>query len=226
MNPRPPLPPEPPEPPWPQRTPWLPDPRPPSPGPVWASASLVVGASDWLAQRLLERRVVTLAGEVDAETANRAVAELALLDASGEEAVSLRLSGVTADLDVVLTLVDALDLMSAPVHATCLGTIAGPAVALVAVADHRTAGPHATLHLHDPRSPVGIPGEQLQSAARELAHRLGRLQERLAVACGRPVEQIAADMRAGRLLSADDALAYGLVDTIEPARRPSAGPVR
>jgi hypothetical protein len=53
----PPLPPEPPAPPRPRHSPWLPDARPPSPVSS-ASASLVVGAPDWLAQRLLDQRVI------------------------------------------------------------------------------------------------------------------------------------------------------------------------
>jgi len=44
------------------------------------------------------------------------------------------------------------------------------------------------------------------------ARRLRRLQERLAEATGRDVEQIAADMRTGRLLSTEEAREYGLVD--------------
>jgi ATP-dependent Clp protease protease subunit len=183
----------------------------------------VLGGPDWLAQRLLDQRLVALAGALDADTANRAVAELALLDASGDDPVRLRLSGVTADLDVVLTLVDALDVMSAPVHATALGTIAGPAVALLAVADSRTVGPHTTVHLHDPRSPVGVPGAELETAAAEHARRVRRLQERLATACGRPVDEIAADMHPGRVLDAEEAHEYGLVDAIETGRRRASG---
>jgi ATP-dependent Clp protease protease subunit len=207
----------------PRRSPWLPEPRPAAPGPVWASASLVLGAQDWLAQRLLDHRLVALAGALDADAANRAVAELALLDASGDDPVRLRLSGVTADLDVVLTLVDALDLMSAPVHATALGTIAGPAVALLAVADSRTVGPHTTVHLHEPRSPVGVPGAELESAAAEHARRVRRLHERLAVACGKSADEIAADLRPGRVLDAQEAHEYGLVDAIETGRRSASG---
>jgi len=213
----PPLPPQPPEPPRPRRSPWLPDARPPS-SPVSASASLVVGAPDWLAERLLDQRVVALAGELDAETANRAVAELGLLDASGDEPVQLRLSGVGADLDTALTLVDALDLMGAPVHATCLGTLTGPAVALLAVADQRTAGRHATIHLCEPRVPHVIGGREVESLAAEHARQLRRLQERLADACGRPVDEIASDMRAGRLLTVEEARDYGLIDPDSSSR--------
>jgi ATP-dependent Clp protease, protease subunit len=205
----PPLPPEPPEPPLP-RSPWLPEARPPSPGS--ASASLVIGAPDWLAERLVEQRVIALSGEVDEQTANRTVAELGLLDASGDQPVGLRLSGVTADLGAVLTLVDAIDLMGAPVHVTCLGTLAGAAVALLAVGDRRVAGRHSTLHLTEPRSAHGIPGRDLEAAAAERARQLRWLQDRMATACGRPAAEIAADMRAGKLLTAEEARAYGLVD--------------
>jgi ATP-dependent Clp protease, protease subunit len=219
----PPLPPEPPEPPRPRRTPWLPEPRPAAPGPVSATASLVVGAADWLAERLLDRRVVALAGAVDDETTNRTVAALALLDASGDEPVELRLSGVSAGLDAALTLVDALDLMGAPVHATCLGTLTGPAVAVFAVADRRVLGAHAAVHLTEPRSPGGIPGRDVEALAAEHARQLRRLAERLAEASGHVADEVAADLRAGRLLSAEEARAYGLADAVETGRRP-AGP--
>jgi ATP-dependent Clp protease protease subunit len=220
----PPIPPNPPDPPFPRHTPWLPEPRPMAPGPVSASASLIVGMGDWLGERLLDQRMVALAGELDAETVNRAVAALALLDAAGDDPVQLRLSGVSADLDTVFPVVDALDLMGVPVHATCVGTITGAAIALLAVADQRIAGPHAILQLTEPRPPTGIPGREVQARAAEYARQLRRLQERIAAACRRPVEGIAADMRSGRLLTAQEAVEYGLVDDAEPGRRPSAGP--
>src|SRR3954452_4475632 len=208
----------------PPRTPWMPGHRPPPPAPVSATASLVIGAPDWLAERLLEQRVVALAGELDPEVVNRTVAELALLDAGGDEPVQLRLSGVTADLDAALALVDAIDLMGAPVHATALGRVTGAAVAVLAVADRRTAGAHAVVGLREPRAPRGVPGREVEAWASAHAEALRRLQERLAAACGRPVEDVAADMRAGRLLSAEQAREYGLVDSTGPAR-PGAGPI-
>ncbi|MGY1781342.1 ATP-dependent Clp protease proteolytic subunit [Geodermatophilus sp. SYSU D01036] len=212
----PPLPPEPPfplPPPDHPRSPWQPPPRPPAvPGQGATTMSVVVGSPDWLAERLVEHRMVTLSGELDADAVNRAVAELALLDADGDGPVQLRLSGVSADLDAALVLVDAIDLMGAPVHVTCLGTIAGAAVAVLAVADRRTAGTHALFQLTEPRAPGSGLGRDVEVLAAEHTRRLRRLQERLAGATGRDVEQVAADMRAGRLLSAEEAREYGLVD--------------
>jgi ATP-dependent Clp protease protease subunit len=164
--------------------------------------------------------MVALSGELDAEAVNRAVTELALLDATGDDPVQLRLSGVRADLDAALTLVDALDLVGAPVHATALGTLTGAAVAVLAVADRRVVGPHATVQLSEPRAPRGVPGYEVEVWAAEHVRQLHRLQERLAAACGRSVAEVAADMRAGRLLDAEEARAYGLVDADTDGRAP------
>jgi ATP-dependent Clp protease protease subunit len=206
--PPPPFPPQPPQ--YPPPSPWRPEPRPTVP--PAPSVSVVVGAENWLAERLIEQRVVALAGTLDADDVNRAVAELALLDASSDEPVRLRLSGVSADLDGALPLVDAVDLMGAPVHATVLGTLTGAAVAVLAVADRRTAGAHAVIHLTEPRAPHRGLGRDVEALAAEHARQLRRLQERLAAATGRDVEQIAADMRTGRLLSTEEAREYGLID--------------
>jgi ATP-dependent Clp protease protease subunit len=177
---------------------------------------------DWLTERLVERRLLALAGELDHDAANRVVAELALLDASGDEPVTLRLSGVSADLDTALTVVDALDLMGVQVHATCLGTITGAAVAILAVADQRTAGPHATVHLGEPRSRPGVAGGDLEGQAEHHHRQLRQLQERVARACHRPVETVIADMRARRTMTAQEAREYGLIDSCTgPASRRS-----
>jgi ATP-dependent Clp protease protease subunit len=216
-------PPLPPEPPFPRPTPWLPELRPVAPGPVSANASLTIGARDWLDERLLDQRVIALAGELDDEVGNRTVAALALLDADGDDPIQLRLSGFSALVTSVLPIVDALDLTGAPVHATALGILTGPAITLLAVADRRTAGPHALFQLREPRSPRGEHGRDVERLAAAHAREAALVHERLATACGRPIEEVAADMRAGRLLTAQEARDYGLVDHIEPTRhvRPS-----
>jgi len=200
----------------PRPTPWQPDPGPSRPLPATPSQWTVIetGHDDWLAQRLLDRRMVTLSGRLEAAAANRAVAALALLDASGDDPVELRLCDVDADLDTAIALVDALDLMGVPVHATCLGTLTGPAVAILAVADHRTAAPHATVQLREPRTQLRGHACDVTAYAQDQQRRFRLLHERIAQACRRPVDTVAADMRAGRILTAQEARGYGLVDTI------------
>ena len=207
--------------PQPRPTPWQPDPHPPTQLPSAPSQWHVVESGpDWLGERLLELRIVSLTGPLDAEATNRAAASLALLDASGDDPVELRLCDVDADLDIALTLVDTLDLMGVPVHATCLGEISGLAIAILAVADRRTAARHATLHLREPRTQWSGHAGDVATHAEHYQRRLRLLQERVARACRRPVDAVAADMRAGRILTAEEAHGYGLLDTV------AAGPSR
>ncbi|WP_211170469.1 ATP-dependent Clp protease proteolytic subunit, partial [Pseudonocardia bannensis] len=198
----------------PRRTPWQPEPRPAAPLSAPSQWTAVETGQDWLAERLLDRRMVTLAGRLDPDAANRATASLALLDASADDPVQLRLCDVDADLDVAVTVLDTLDLMGVPVHATCLGKLTGAAVAILAVADRRIAAPHAILHLREPRTRHCGHPRDITAHAEHHERLLRMLQERIAGACRRPADTVAADMRAGRVLTAEEARGYGLVDAI------------
>jgi ATP-dependent Clp protease protease subunit len=178
----------------------------------------VTGEQEWLVERMLEHRRIVLSGALDREASSRVAAALEHLDATGDEPVTLWLSSLTADLDAAFTLVDTLGRMRAPVHATCVGTLTGAAVAVLAVADRRTAGPHAILHLCDPPPAGTDPTVDLRTHARQHTYQLQRLHESIAAACGRPVDAVARDMHDGRLLDVEQAHAYGLVDTATAGR--------
>jgi ATP-dependent Clp protease protease subunit len=171
---------------------------------------------------LLERRIVSLSGWLDSAAANRTAAALALLDASGHGPIELRLCVVDADLDVVCTLLDTLDLVGVPLHATCLGELRGAAVVILAVADRRVAGSHAIVHLREPRTRLDGYADHVATGAENHQRRLRLLQERIAEACHRSVDAVAADMRKGRVLTADEARGYGLIDVIAAARSDTA----
>lgn len=208
----------------PGHTPWQPDPR-PSPGAPTQSTVVNVEA-DWLADRLLDQRIVSLSGQLTPETANRATASLALLDASGDDPIQLRLLDLrpdpNAELDTVLTLLDAIDLVTVPLHATCLGGLTGTLAVLLAVADRRVAGANAHIVLREPRIDLARrSATDLDTHARPARRQLRTLQHRLAEACGRPVQAVIEDLRTGRVLTAEQARDYGLVDIVTSPHPPS-----
>lgn len=204
----------------PRPTPWQPDPQPPAAPTTPSQSAIIDTGADWLAERMLEQRMVTLSGSLDSAAANRAAASLALLDASGDDPIELRLCDVDADLDVAFTILDALDLVGVPLHVTCLGELRGAAVAILAVADHRAAGPHATVHLREPCTYLGGHPDNVATHAEDHRRRLRQLQERLAEACHRTVDAVVVDMETGRILTAEQALGYGLIDLIAAGRSP------
>ncbi len=172
------------------------------------------GPPAWLQERLFERRIVLVTGRLDDAVAARAAAEIMSLDAAGGEPIELHVDSPDGTLEAAFVLMDTLDLLRAPVRAHCRGETGTPAIGVVAVAGHRSAAPHARFRLAQPRVQFSGTPEQVASHARYHRDLLVRFQARLARATGRPVDEIADDMRRGRYLDAGEALDYGLIDTI------------
>jgi len=174
--------------------------------------------------KLLDRRIVMLAGHLDEPAATRAAAEVMLLDADGEDPIRLHIGCPDGDLDASVMLAEILDLVQAPVHALAGGLVGGPAVGVYASADRRLAHRHAAFQLREPRTQLEGNAEQLAGRIAQHRHQLDYLQGHLAHACGQSLDAVAADLRAGRLLTAAAALGYGLVHELAGAGPRAAAP--
>jgi ATP-dependent Clp protease protease subunit len=162
-------------------------------------------------ERLFEQRVVMAHGELDDEAATSLCAQLLTLDAEGDEPIRLEMQGLTAGLPAALTVMGVLDVVGVPVRAYAGGQIGGPALGVLAAAAERRAYPNAMFKLSEPR--VGFEGSATSLAAHEEQVRvmLDQLYLRLASVTGREVDEIRADARRGRYLTADEAVRYGLI---------------
>lgn len=192
-------------------------PNPPGVDPAPASdrdSDRVSDRGEWLYRQLLDRRIVLAQGRLDDDLATRLCAQLLTLDAEGDGEIQLHLNTPDGEVGAALTVLDALDVLRVPVHAVATGAVGGPCLALLVAARKRSSYPHATLHLSEPRTTVD--GTASQVAAHEAQHRrlVDDLFARIAEVTGRTVEQVRADARAGRYLSADEALGYGLVERV------------
>src|SRR5688500_12758519 len=96
-----------------------------------------------LDEQLFGRRMVFLRGAIEPEMAGRAAATLLALDAIGPDPITLHLAAEEGQLAAVFTLVDALDAVHAPVHATAVGQIGGAAIGVFCAAATRAAFAHA-----------------------------------------------------------------------------------
>jgi ATP-dependent Clp protease protease subunit len=164
--------------------------------------------------RLLERRIVLLRGELDDQLAGQVAAELTLLDAGHDDPVVLHVDSPGGPLHAAFTVIDTVDLLRAPVEAVCVGRAEGSAVAVVAAAPHRLAAPHARFFLKAPDATVSGRAAEIEASAAQHSAELALLVERLAASTRRPAEHLEADLAAGRWLTAEQAVAYGVVDGI------------
>jgi ATP-dependent Clp protease, protease subunit len=218
VPPTPPWRPHPPEYPWPPAPPGTPDRPPNQPARTW------IDRGEWpgrLYDRLLEQRIVMAHGWLDNEAATRLCAQLLTLDAEGTQPIRLELQGLDAELDAALSVMGVLDALRVPVSAYVAGRIRGPAVGLLALADHRYAYPSAVFVLSEPRMQFNGTVASVTAQEQQAAQMIGELVSRLAAVTGRTAEQIRSDLEAQRLLTVDEAIDYGLVEGRAEPRRPA-----
>jgi ATP-dependent Clp protease protease subunit len=170
----------------------------------------------WLQERLFERRIVLITGRLDDAVAAQAAAEVMTLDATGDGAIEIYLDSPDGTLEAAFVLIDTLNLLHVPVRVHCRGQVGGPAIGVVAAADHRCAFAHPRFRLAEPTAQFSGTADEIAAQSGQYQELLWRLQAGVAKTTGRPVEEIATDMRRGRYLDARDALEYGLIDAISP----------
>lgn len=172
----------------------------------------------WLQEQLFERRIVLVTGQLDDGAAAKAAAALLALDAGGERPIDLHLDSPDGALGAAFVLIDTAEMLRSALRVLCRGQVGGPAIGVVAAADHSAAAPHARFHLSQPTARFAGTPEEIAAQSRQQQELLWKLYGRLARRTGRPAEEIAEDMRRGRYLDAREALDYGLIDEITAAR--------
>jgi len=201
--------------------PGFPGPGFPGPGRPAVPARVGPDPSPWpgrVYERLFERRIVMAHGPLDDEAATSLCAQLLTLDAERNEPIRLEVQGLTAGLAAALTVMGVLDVLRVPVHAYAGGQVAGPALGVLAAAPQRRAYPNAVFTLSEPRLDFAGPATSLASEEERVRVMMDALYLRLAEVTGREVDEIRADARRGRSLTADDAIGYGLVQGRADAR--------
>lgn len=169
---------------------------------------------DPIRSRMFEQRVVLVNGELNDALAGSVATELMTLDAYGDAAIRLLLNSGGGTFDAAFTVIDVIDLLGVPVHATCIGRAEGAALGVLAVAARRFAIPHARLRLCEPTHEFAGRADDVASWAAQRERDKQRFCARIADATRQPASAIDAAMAEGRLLDAHEAVRAGLIDGI------------
>ncbi|GAB2650856.1 ATP-dependent Clp protease proteolytic subunit [Kribbella swartbergensis] len=178
--------------------------------PSWLEPAASGLESD-LAAQLLEQRVIVVGGRLDDSAGNRVAAQLLLLDTRDSAPITLHLACTEAELEPSLAVAGAIDLVESPVHAVARGTLRGPAVAVLCAAQQRAAHRHTMFILLSPRFSGDGTAAELATLAEQHERQVARLHDLIAGATGRTAGEVAADLDAGRVLTAPEAADYGLI---------------
>jgi len=173
---------------------------------------------------LLTERIVYLGTPIDPGVANALIAQLLHLEAeNSDREINLYINCEGGDMTSMLAVYDTMQYIQAPVATTCVGqAIAAGAVLLAAGAPGRRAVlPHTRVVLHQPaaQGQGTIPDLILQ--ADEVVRIRAELEEILSLHTGQTVEALRHDTDRDRVLTAQAAVEYGIVDSM--LGRPSHG---
>jgi ATP-dependent Clp protease protease subunit len=164
---------------------------------------------------LLERRIVFVRDRLDHDAATLLTAQLMALDADGTSPVTLVVNSAGGPADAVTGLLDTIDLVRCPVDTSCVGRAEGTAAVVVAAGTgRRRCGPGATFRLRLPDLEAAGPADRLRRDVESATLVQRALIDRLAAVTGQSRVLVARDVDRGRVLTADEALAYGLVDEV------------
>jgi len=197
-----------------------------APSPAMQPTRVWFEQGEWpgrLYERLLNQRIVMAHGFLDSESATRLSAQLLTLDAEGNGPIRLELQNLDAELPAALTVMGVLDTLRVTVTAYAAGRTSGPGLGVLAAARHRRAYPNALFTMAEPKISFEGPVAAVAAHEEQVRAMLADLYARMAEATGRPADDLQQDARQGRLLSAEQAIDYGLIEGFAEARGP-AGP--
>lgn len=170
-------------------------------------------------KRFLEERKVFFWGQVDDDSAQKAIAELLYLESmdSGKE-IKFYISSPGGSITAGLAVYDTMRMIKSPVTAIVMGMAASMGSILLCAAEkgRRYLFPHSRVVIHQPliMGRIVAPAIDINIHAAEMEKQRDELNEILANASGQPLEKIRRDTDRDFYLNAKEAIEYGLADKI------------
>jgi ATP-dependent Clp protease protease subunit len=171
--------------------------------------------------RLLKNRVIMLGTDVNDDMANQICAQLLYLE--GEEATSdiwLYINSPGGSVTAGMAIYDTMQFISCDVATVCMGMAAsmGQFLLTAGAAGKRYTLPNARIMMHQPLAGLRGQATDIAIQAEQLHYTKQRMAELTAHHSGQTLEQIQADSERDRWFTADQAKAYGLVDSVKTKR--------
>ena len=167
--------------------------------------------------RLLKDRIIFVGTKINDMVANLIVAQMLYLESEDpEKDIIMYINSPGGVVTAGLAIHDAMQYVRCDVQTVCVGQCASMGAVLLAAGTKgkRQILPNGRVMIHQPHGGAGGTSMDIEIQAREIVKMRHQLNEILAKATGKPLAEVERDTDRDRYLTADDALAYGLVDTV------------
>jgi len=197
----------------------------PASDPDTAALPAALQNSAFLEEKAFRARTVLVFGTVTDVVASETVRRLLALDADSDAPIDVIVSSPGGHLESGDAIHDVLRFISAPVNMIGTGWVGSAATHLYlgAPRERRFCLPQTRFLIHQPSGGAGGPASDIAIQAKEIIKARQRIAQVIARETGQPIERVLGDIERDLWMSAEEAVAYGLVSRIIVRRKELSG---
>jgi ATP-dependent Clp protease protease subunit len=188
----------------------------------WVVESTSRGERNYdLYSRLLRERIIFLGTPINDTVANLVCAQLLFLESEeADKDIHLYINSPGGDITALFAIYDTMQFIEADLSTFCFGQAASAAAVLLGAGTKgkRFALPHARILLHQPFGGVEGQASDIELQAKEILRMRDLLNGMLAHDTGQTVERVSKDTDRDFIMTADEAVTYGIIDEVITAR--------
>ncbi len=172
--------------------------------------------------KLFEERIIFLGQPIDDTVANDVMAQLLTLESmDSDRDIILYINSPGGSFTALTAIYDTMQFVRPDVMTICLGQAASAAAIILAggAKGKRYALEHSRILIHQPSSEGGGQASDIEIQAREIMRMRGLLESMLSKHTVRTPEQVAQDIERDKILTAAEAVEYGLIDQVLASRK-------
>ncbi|HOU00225.1 MAG: ATP-dependent Clp protease proteolytic subunit [Anaerolineaceae bacterium] len=166
---------------------------------------------------LLKERIVFVGTAINDQVANVVVAQLLYLSQiDPDKSIQMYINSPGGSIYAGLAILDTMQMIRNPISTVAVGVTASFGTVLLAggTKGQRYALPHATIHIHQPLGGAEGQASDIEIMAREVLRLKAELNEFFANVTGQPLDVIKRDTDRDFYMTAEQAVAYGLIDKV------------
>ena len=171
--------------------------------------------------RLLKERIIFVVGPIDDNVANLVVAQMLFCESeNADKDVQLYINSPGGSVTAGLAIYDTMQFVNCEVSTLCVGQAASMGAFLLAGGQKgkRYCLPNSRVMIHQPSGGSQGQASDIEIQAKEILFLRKRMNEIMASHTGRSVDELAKDTERDNFMTAQDALAYGMIDKIQEPR--------
>jgi len=174
--------------------------------------------------KLFEERIIFLGVQIDDASADDVMAQLLVLESlDPDRDISMYINSPGGSYTAMTAIYDTMQFIKPQIQTICLGQAASAAAVVLAAGSpgKRFALPHARILIHQPYTEGGGQGSDIEIQANEILRMRSEMEGILAKHTGKKLADVQKDIERDKILTAEDAQKYGIIDQVIASRKAS-----